>query len=107
MHIPERMTMPSILDTIDRLVDVVPWDDRHAVLVHRREHGGRAYVRLQSCSKYRRPKRRSRPGRFFVIPLKNAKPLADAIYAAVEGRASPKPPWLEAREEEEKRLDEV
>ena len=99
----ESIPKPNILHTVDEFIAMVPWDDWRAVLIYRRQHGGRTYVRLRTWNQHRKklvwyPTKRS-----FVIPIKNAKSLADALNAAARGDPSPKPDWLIAREEAEPR----
>ncbi len=38
----------SILATIDEFVWEVPWGSRRSVLVFRRQHGGRTYLRFRT-----------------------------------------------------------
>ncbi len=98
----------SILKTVDEFMAAVPWDEWRTVLVNRRQHGGRTYVRLRTWNNHRRlhvwyPSKRS-----FIIPIGNAKWLSDAIRDAAAGQASPKPEWLTSCEiEEEKRPDRI
>ena len=89
---------PSILKTVDEFMAAVPWDEWRTVLVCRRQHGGRTYIRLRSWNKHRRFGRWYPSDRFFIIPIGNAGLLADAIQAAADGRAGKKPAWLKARE---------
>ena len=90
---------PSILDTVDEFMGCVPQGDSRAVLVYRRQHGGREYVRWRTWHKHRKlgrwypDKRRS-----FIVPLADAGPLAKAILAAVQGKQGEMPAWLAWRE---------
>ena len=93
----------TVLSTVDAFITSLPWGrgNWRNVLVHRREHGGRAYIRLHTWNRHRTklvwyPTRRS-----FVIPIENAKALADALRKAAAGWPDEKPDWLVAREEGE------
>ena len=90
-----------ILETTDEFMAAVPWGDRRVVLVYRRQHGGRTYVRLRTWNRHRTRDVWYPTERFFVIPIGNAGALADALTAAASGTAEPKPDWLVAREEAE------
>ena len=92
---------PSILDTVDEFMACIPQGDSRAVLVYRRQHGGREYIRWRIWHKHRKlgrwyPDKRRR----FIVPLQDAKPLAQAIVAAVEGKQGDMPDWLARREAE-------
>ena len=89
---------PGILETVDEFMAAVPWDEWRTVLVYRRQHGGRTYIRLRTWNKHRRFGSWYPSDRFFIIPIGNAGLLADAIQAAAEGRPGKKPDWLKARE---------
>jgi len=98
----------NILETIDTFVTAVPWGggDWRCVLVHRWQHGGRTYIRLNTWNKHRTKLIWYPSKRFFVIPIENAKALADVLSAAATGQSYEKPDWLVAREEdEEEKLD--
>lgn len=91
----------SICDTVDEFITCIPWGEWRIVLVHRREHGGRVYVRFRTWNKHRRegywyPSKRS-----FVIPVQHANALASALPAAVMRKKTAKPDWLIAREQAE------
>ena len=92
---------PSVLETIDEFMAVVPWGGARMVLVHRRQHAGRVYVRLRTWNKHRTKRVYYPSKRSFVIPVQNASALADAIEQAACGVASPKPEWFLEREQEE------
>ena len=86
--------------TTDTFIDSIQWSENRAVLVHRREHGGRTYVRFRTWNRHKTlnvwyPSKRS-----FVIPVGNAEPLADALRAGAESVESPKPDWFVAWEQE-------
>lgn len=68
---------------------------------HRRQHGRRTYINLCTWNK-RCTKLVWHPSkRFFVIPIENAKALADALCKAVAGWPDKKPDWLVARDKGE------
>jgi len=89
----------DILKTEDRFMACVEQSDSRAVLVYRRQHGGREYVRWRTWHKHHKlgrwypDKRRS-----FILPLADAGPLAKAILAAVQGKQGEMPEWLAWRE---------
>ncbi len=87
--------MSSICDTVDRFIAAVPVNEYRVVLVYRRQHGGREFVRWRYWHRHRTlgcwypDKYRS-----FVIPLELANGLAQALLQAEAGRSSPMPDWL-------------
>jgi len=99
--------------TVDRFIAAVPVDDNRVILVYRREHGGRSFVRWRVFHRHRRsglwyPDKR----RAFVVPLAACEALAAAIAAGATGRAvTPEPPWLTAldagRDYKLRRMDEL
>ena len=80
-------TRRSPLETEDTFIAAVPWGEWRQVLVFRREHGGKSYVRLRTWNKHRTKHVWYPTERFFVVPLAGAKALADAISAAARGEA--------------------
>ena len=44
---------PDITETVDTFMTCVPQGEHRAVLVYRRQHGGRDYVRLRTWHKHR------------------------------------------------------
>lgn len=94
----------SILETVDEFVASVPWGKWRAVLVYRRKHGGRGWVRLRTWNKHRHKHVWYPSKRFFVIPMADAENLANAIRSAATGESTDKPDWLVQREEHEARL---
>ena len=101
MSIAKHATKPSILKTVDKFITAVPWGggDCCCVLVYRREHGGRTYIRLRTWNRHRTKLVWYPSKRFFVIPIENAKALADALRRATAGWQDEKPDWLVEREE--------
>ena len=89
------------LGTEDTFITAVPWGTSRTVLVHRRTHGWRDYVRFRTWNKHRDKGVWYPSRRFFIIPVENAEHLADALEEAVAGVVSPKPDWLVAREQAE------
>ncbi len=88
------------LVTTDTFIASVPWGEWRQVLVFRREHGGRTYVRLRTWNKHRTRHVWYPTKRFYVVPVEGAGILADAIKAAERGEAlEAKPAWYAAREE--------
>ena len=94
-------TKPSILETVDQFITAVPWSSASAVLVHRRLHGGRVYVRIRKWNRHRTKGVWYPTKSGFVIPLDDADGLAYGIQAAARGHATEKPEWLLDWEEEE------
>ncbi len=91
----------NISQTDDKFIADVQWSDNRAVLVHRREHGGRTYVRFRTWNRHKTkgvwyPSKRS-----FVVPVGNAEPLAAALKAGADGVEGAKPDWFLAWEREE------
>ena len=93
--------MPSILKNVDTFMACVPWDERRVVLVYRRTHGGREYIRLRTWNRHGTNGWWYPTRRFFVIPHRNAERLADALRLAFRREAEPKPEWLMAHEHAE------
>ena len=74
-----------VLDTTDELVAAVPWGRWRSVLVYRRQHAGRTWVRLRTFNKHRTKGCWYPSPRYFVVPLDCAAALAQAINAAARG----------------------
>ncbi|MEK6676239.1 MAG: hypothetical protein AABZ47_11380 [Planctomycetota bacterium] len=86
----------SILETTDELVAAVPWGNWRSVLVFRRQHAGRTWVRLRTFNKHRTKGCWYPSPRFFVVPLDCAAGLAAAIETAANGGdCEPEPDWYE------------
>ena len=100
---PNNGVQANVLETVDEFVRCVPWGEHRGVLIYRRQHGGRSYVRLRTWNQHRTKLVWYPTKRFFVIPIENAEQLADAFRAAVGGESEPKPEWLVAREQGETR----
>ncbi|MEK6677712.1 MAG: hypothetical protein AABZ47_18920 [Planctomycetota bacterium] len=77
----------SILETTDELVAAVPWGNWRSVLVYRRQHAGRMWVRLRTFNRHRAKGCWYPSPRFFVVPLDCAAGLAKAIDSAAKGEA--------------------
>ena len=89
----------SILKTEDTFIAAVPWGDWRRVLVFRREHGGRTYVRVRTWNRHRTKRVWYPTNRFYVIPVEEAEALAEAIKAAAQNAPlAKKPKWYAARE---------
>ncbi len=91
----------TIFQSSDTFIDSIQWSDNRAVLVHRREHGGRTYVRFRTWNRHKTkgvwyPSKRS-----FVVPVGNAEPLAEALRLGADGVEGAKPVWLLDWEQEE------
>jgi hypothetical protein len=97
----ENESLQGGLDTQDTFIRAVPWGDSRMVLVHRRVHGWREYVRFRTWNRHRQLSMWYPSRRFFIVPLENAMNLAIAVAEAVNGIVSPKPDWLMAREQAE------
>ena len=99
---------PSMLETVDTFVEEVSWGTARKVLVYRREHGGRIFIRLRTWLRHQELGVWYPGRRFFVIPEVNGCELADAIDNAVCCNLSDKPDWLVERERiEEAVLEEA
>ena len=95
---PNNGVQANVLETVDEFVRCVPWGEHRGVLIYRRQHGGRSYVRLRTWNQHRTklvwyPTKRS-----FVIPIDHAEALARALQAAARGETGRKPGWLVRRE---------
>ena len=90
----------DILKTTDVFIDCVDWDhENRALIVHRRSHGGREFVRVRiwnrhQTSRYWYPSRKA-----FVVPVSQVESLIKALGAAADGKTrGDKPYWFAARE---------
>ena len=82
------------LATVDEFVDAVPWGASRTVLVYRRKHGWREYVRLRTWNCHQEKGCWYPSRRFFVVPLDSAAGLAEAIAAGASGKQlGPEPEW--------------
>ncbi len=88
-------------ETFDEFVDAVPWGETRTVLVYRRKHGWREYVRLRTWNRHREKGCWYPSRRFFIIPLERADDLAGAILSASAGDSYDKPDWLVEHERAE------
>jgi len=88
--------------TVDTFAFEVPWSPTKSVLVHRRSHSGRHYVRIRAWLKHKTKSVWYPTKRGFVIPLDQAANLGEAIKAAAAGETTPKPDWLAAYEREQR-----
>lgn len=96
-----RPTPHSVLTTTDELVVTVPWGRWRSVLVYRRQHSGRTWVRMRTFNKHRTNGHWYPSPRFFVVPLECAAGLAEAIAAAASGEVRrPEPDWYRDFERE-------
>jgi len=97
---PEAPPHP-VLDTTDQFVTAVPWGRWRSVLVYRRQHAGRTWVRLRTFNKHRTKGCWYLSPRYFVVPLDCASGLAQAINAAATGEHfGPEPDWYRDFEEQ-------
>jgi len=87
-------TNPTL--TVDLFIGEVPLDSHRSILVFRRQHAGRTFIRWRVFHRHRKggnwyPDTR----RAFVIPLDAGDALASAIAAARRGdTCTAKPEWL-------------
>ena len=92
----------NILATTDKFIAAVPWSDRRVVLVFRREHGGRTYVRVRTWNRHGTKHVWYPTKRFYVIPVERADALAEALRAAARDEPMEKKPrWYAAREKQD------
>ena len=83
----------------DKFIAAITWSAHRVVVVHRRRHCGRSYVRLQTWNCHRSKALWYPTDRFYVIPIENASALAHAIEAAARDEpVDEKPRWLAAFE---------
>ena len=87
--------------TTDTFIDSIQWSENRAVLVHRREHGGRTYVRFRTWNRHQEKGVWYPTKRGFIVPAGNAEPLAEALRAGANGVEGAKPDWFLAWEREE------
>ena len=72
----------------------MPWGRWRSVIVYRRQHAGRIWLRLRTFNKHRTKGCWYPSPRFFVVPLDCAAGLAEAIAAGASGkRLGPEPEW--------------
>ena len=72
----------------------MPWGRWQSVIVYRRQHAGRIWLRLRTFNKHRTKGCWYPSPRFFVVPLDCASGLAKAIAAGASGKQfGPKPEW--------------
>ena len=76
----------SIAPATDELMAAVPWTERRMVLVYRRHHKGRVFVRMRTFNRHRTLDYWYPSPRYFVVPVECAGPLSEAIRAASKGR---------------------
>jgi len=87
--------------TSDTFIGCLPTGDDRVILIFRRQHKGKSFVRWRTwhCHKMLRrwyPDSR----RHYLVPLEHAQSLAEGILAAVQGEAITKPPkWFDNAEE--------
>ena len=90
-HLPKLV---AVLDTTDEFVAAVPWGRWRSVIVYRRQHAGRIWLRLRTFNKHRTKGCWYPSPRFFVVPLDCAAGLAEAIAAGASGKQlGPEPKW--------------
>lgn len=99
---PPFVDQPSILETRDVFSAAVPIGRNRAVVVQRREHGGRKWVRLWTWNRHRRKNVWYPTRRIYLAPIIHAGLLADAIRNAAAEQDSFKPDWLVTWERENK-----
>ena len=85
----------------DVFIAMLPMTASRCVLVHRRHHAGKDFVRWRVWN-FHQTKRVWYPTkRGFIVPVADAAALADAIVAGATGVEGEKPGWLIEREREE------
>lgn len=98
---------PSVLESEDTLMATVPWGNWRSVLVYRRQHAGRTWLRLRTFNKHRTKGCWYPSPRFFVVPMEYAKNLANAIEAAARGEQEPEPGWYKEFQSQYVELDRL
>ena len=91
----------EIWETVDTFIESVELGDNRAVLVHRRAHGCREYVRFRTWNRHQQKGVWYPTKRGFIVPVGNAELLADALRAGADGVEGSKPEWFLAWEREE------
>jgi len=82
--------------TVDTFIGEVPLDAHRSILVYRRQHAGRTYVRWRVFHRHHKGNNwYPDKWRSFVIPIGSGTALASAIIAAQRGdTVTAKPEWL-------------
>jgi len=88
-------------DTTDYFIDAIDLGKNGGVLVHRRRHGSKDWIRLRKWNRHNTKNVWYPTSRGFVIELNRVGNLIDALCEAANGDCSPKPEWLLAREDAE------
>jgi len=84
----------KIFKATDTFIDCVEWGGNRAVLVHRREHGGRSYVRFRTWNRHLEKGVWYPTKRGFIVPLDRAEALAESLRLGAHGEPREKPDWL-------------
>ena len=89
-----------VCQTIDTFVTDIDWGQGRwrRLLVWRREHAGRTYVRVHAWNRHNSLHKWYPTKRSYSIPIENAADLAHALLQAATGHEGEKPEWLQARE---------
>ena len=90
----------DILKTTDKFIACVEWDHpNRALIVHRRSHGGREFVRVRIWNRHLKSRFWYPSRKAFVVPVSQVKSLIEALRAAAAGKTrGGKPTWFAARE---------
>ena len=76
------------------LVAAVPWGRWRSVLVFRRQHTGRTWIRFRTFNRHQVKGCWYPAPRFYMVPIDHAEELGSAIIAAGRGRSpGPMPEW--------------
>ena len=87
--------------TQDEFITAIPWGGWVCVLVHRRRHNGKNYIRFRRWNKHRTKGCWYPTTRFFVIPEWIGGEFIEALEMVDAGAVSKKPEWLLAWEDGE------
>lgn len=91
----------ALTETVDEFVHAMPIGRRRTIVVHRRYHGGRVYLRMRTWNKHQKSGHWYPTKRYFVLPLQYGQYFHLVLRAATEGYGFSKPKWLMQREAEE------
>ena len=92
MHPYDHDDHANILGTVDEFVAAIAVSKNRQVLVFRRTHGGRSYIRLRTFNRHKTKDCWYPTSRCFVVPQECAEDLAGAVETGALGFAPEAPP---------------
>ena len=85
-------------ETGEKFLGVVPLSSHKVILVYRRKHLSRRYVRMRVWSLHKEKLVWYPTRRYFVVPLIAVELLGQLIYHGADMQPVTKPDWLKAHE---------